>query len=203
MSKRIVVIVMEGDASVDDVVQTLIEAGGVEATALPPAPGRWAWPVPTYAGQVTQPFGINPQHYEPWGLPAHEGIDMRAPLGTPIVAVAAGVVSRVDRYGGDPRKQPYGHSVRVLHADGLHTSIYAHFQNPPVVKVGEHVARGQVLGHAGSTGNSSGPHLHFAVKRRNATADGIKSRIRNRAGEWVEVVFPHDLIDPTPFLESS
>jgi murein DD-endopeptidase MepM/ murein hydrolase activator NlpD len=87
----------------------------------------------------------------------HKGIDFAAPAGSDVVAVAAGVVT----WSG--RKNGYGNVVEVGHADG-YTTLYAHNQKN-LVEVGDLVKRGQVLAKVGSTGRSTGYHVHFEVMK--------------------------------------
>ncbi len=140
---------------------------------------------PTDYAMVTQAFGANPTLYRRWGLPGHEGLDIRAPLHARVYACADGTVTRVDVYAGDAQKQPYGNSVRVQHRDGYLT-VYAHLEKV-AVKVGDSVKAGQIIGYADSTGNSSAHHLHLTLKKEGAT----KAKLTNYA---------NDIIDPTPFL---
>ena len=88
----------------------------------------------------------------------HTGVDLIAPSGTPVVAAAGGVVSH-SGYMAE-----YGLVVEVDHDNGL-TSRYAHLSKS-LVKVGEVVMKGQSLGHVGTTGRSTGPHLHFEVREK-------------------------------------
>jgi murein DD-endopeptidase MepM/ murein hydrolase activator NlpD len=104
------------------------------------------WPV---GAPITSPFGWR------WGR-MHEGIDLGAASGTPIAAVAAGTVIYAGGLGG------YGNLVVIDHGGGLATA-YGH-QSQIAVGVGEQVAQGQVIGYVGSTGHSTGPHLHFEVR---------------------------------------
>lgn len=85
----------------------------------------------------------------------HQGIDFAAPIGTPIFAVASGVVVTVETHGG------YGNMVEIDHGNNLITR-YAHTSRF-LVKVGDIVKRGQTIAQVGSTGRSTGPHLHFEV----------------------------------------
>jgi len=92
-----------------------------------------------------------------WGS-MHRGLDMAAPYGTPIRAVTGGTVRSAGwRFGG------YGISVVVEHGVGIHTH-YAHMSRD-VVSPGQRVSKGQVIGYVGSTGDSTGNHLHFEVWR--------------------------------------
>ena len=108
--------------------------------------GGWTWPA---SGPVTSEFGYR------WGR-LHAGLDIGAPTGAPIWAAAAGVVSYAGTMGG------YGNIILIDHGGGI-TTAYAH-QTSFVVGVGANVAAGQQIGRVGSTGNSTGPHLHFEVR---------------------------------------
>lgn len=108
--------------------------------------GGWTWPS---SGTVTSGFGYR------WGR-LHAGIDIGAPTGTPITAAKGGVVSFVGVMGG------YGNIVVVDHGGGM-TTRYAH-QSQFGSSVGQTVSAGDRIGYVGSTGNSTGPHLHFEVR---------------------------------------
>lgn len=85
----------------------------------------------------------------------HEGIDVAAPMGAPIVAPAAGTVTLVARQNG------YGNVMEIDHGNGIETK-YAHCSRI-VVKNGQRVQRGQVVAYVGSTGLATGPHLHYEI----------------------------------------
>lgn len=85
----------------------------------------------------------------------HRGLDIAAPRGTVIKAPADGVVTKVRRLQG------YGKSITISHGNGIRT-FYCHLHNYNV-KVGHRVKRGDVIGYVGSTGRSTGPHLHYEV----------------------------------------
>lgn len=93
------------------------------------------------------------QYFKGW---IHTGVDIACPYGTAIVAAADGVVSRVQylNYG-------YGYNVIIDHGGGKKT-LYAHNSSISVV-VGQSVSQGEVIAKEGSTGRSTGPHLHFEV----------------------------------------
>jgi murein DD-endopeptidase MepM/ murein hydrolase activator NlpD len=91
----------------------------------------------------------------------HQGIDIGSPQGAPIVAAKDGTVTSAGSQNG------YGNTIVVDHGGGV-TTLYAHQSRLSAV-VGQRVARGQVIGYVGSTGKSSGPHLHFEI-RINGTA---------------------------------
>ena len=95
----------------------------------------------------------------------HEGIDISAALGTPIWAAAAGTVIHAGWLGG------YGNLVVLDHGNGLATA-YAH-ASAILVGLGQQVAQGETIALVGSTGNSSGPHLHFEVRVNGVAVDPL------------------------------
>ncbi len=114
------------------------------------------------AGNVTSPYGyrVHPITGR-WTL--HTGIDFGARSGTHIHACRGGTVVRASWYGG------YGNAIIVDHGGGMQT-LYAH-QSAFAVGAGARVAAGQHIGYVGSTGNSTGPHLHFEVYINGRTVD--------------------------------
>ena len=110
----------------------------------------------------------------------HTGTDWAAPRGTPILAAGNGVVEKVGRKGG------YGNYVRLRHAHG-YKSAYAHMAKfAPGMRPGVKVRQGQVIGYVGSTGLSSGPHLHFEVLVNSRHVNPMKIRVprgRNLQGK--------------------
>lgn len=109
-------------------------------------------PVPGF--RPTYAFGVKDHRY---AAGFHTGCDYAAPNGSAIVAVVSGKVVRAD-WGG-----AYGNWTQIAGQDG-HVWMYAH-QSRRTVKVGQHVAAGQVIGYVGSTGNVTGPHLHLEKSR--------------------------------------
>jgi murein DD-endopeptidase MepM/ murein hydrolase activator NlpD len=95
----------------------------------------------------------------------HTGIDLRAGMGESIRAAASGTVVYADWRGG------YGKCVIIDHGGGLAT-LYAH-QSEILVHVGEQVKRGEIIGKVGSTGYSTGPHLHFEVRVNGSPVDPL------------------------------
>ncbi len=138
---------------------------------------------PTEYKIVTQAFGINPQWYEQYGLPGHEGIDMRAPMNSKIFAAWGGKVIRNESHNA------YGWSIRTEATirGEVYEFVYAHFVEKSHLQVGDEVKKGDLIGLADSTGNSTGSHLHFSLKKRGATASG-------------ETDYPFDIINPTEFF---
>ncbi|HUJ59765.1 MAG TPA: M23 family metallopeptidase, partial [Kofleriaceae bacterium] len=93
----------------------------------------------------------------------HPGFDLAAPTGTPVSAAAAGTVTHAGPAG------TYGNLITVRHANGFETR-YAHLSSVDV-HVGDQVQVGQEIGKVGTTGYSTGPHLHFEVRHDGATVD--------------------------------
>ncbi|MFK0229966.1 peptidoglycan DD-metalloendopeptidase family protein [Streptomyces sp. NPDC090303] len=112
-------------------------------------------------GWISQSFGNSAAGYT---LGYHTGTDFAAPAGTPVSAVTAGSV-----VGSDP-SPAYGTNVQIRHDDGTYT-LYAHLSGR-TVGVGDRVAAGDLIGYVGSTGTSSGPHLHLEGRTAPAFADG-------------------------------
>lgn len=110
---------------------------------------------PVASLSVTSGYGIR-RHPILGGYRAHLGMDFAAPAGSPIVATSDGVVSMANWYGG------YGLFVSVEHGGGLQTR-YGHMSRLNVVD-GQRVRKGEVIGFVGSTGRSTGPHLHYEVR---------------------------------------
>lgn len=105
----------------------------------------------------------------------HEGIDFSVPVGTPVVATGAGVVS------ADRNRTGYGIQVLVDHGFGYKTR-YAHLSKA-AVPIGQTVKRGQVIGYAGNTGRSSGPHLHYEVIHRGRPVNPISYFARDMSSD--------------------
>ena len=116
--------------------------------------GQLAWPVPG-RGRISSSFG-NRRNPISGRSEYHTGIDIPAPTGTDIIAVEDGVVLSAGWQNG------YGYTVVISHGSGL-SSMYAH-NSKLVVSAGQSVVRGQVIAKAGSTGYSTGPHLHFEIR---------------------------------------
>jgi murein DD-endopeptidase MepM/ murein hydrolase activator NlpD len=87
---------------------------------------------------------------------AHKGIDLAAPVGTPVYATADGTVERADWFSS------YGLYVAIEHGSDLETR-YAHMSRLAVA-AGERVHKGEIIGYVGTTGRSTGPHLHYEVR---------------------------------------
>ena len=124
--------------------------------SLVPA-GAFAWPsrLPLASAVLTSRFGAR---YHPilGGWRQHSGVDLAAATGTPVAAPSPGVVVAAQWWGG------YGLFVAIDHGKGLQTR-YGHLSQLAVY-YGQQVSAGQVLGYVGSTGNSTGPHLHYEMR---------------------------------------
>ena len=111
---------------------------------------------PSYAGYYLRPIrgGVKTQ-----GLHGYNGVDLAAAAGAPIYAAAAGrvIISKQSGWNGG-----YGNYIAIEHGNGTQT-LYAHNQSN-IVSVGQTVVQGQVIGYIGSTGKSTGPHVHFEIR---------------------------------------
>ncbi len=139
-----VLIVPDGDRTPPEQVVAAPSAAGGAGTSAPWRAAGFVWP--SY-GRLTQRF---------W-LPAHPAIDIGAPTGTPVVAADEGTVITAGW-----SSVGYGNLVMIRHPDG-YVTLYAHLNNIGV-NYGDYVARGQRIGSVGSTGRSTGPHLHFEIQ---------------------------------------
>ncbi len=113
--------------------------------------------MPAKVGNVTSDFGMRPDPFL-GRLAFHSGIDFRAASGTPVRSTASGRVAEAGRNGG------YGLMVEVAHQHGLATR-YAHLSSI-AVQEGALIDAGQIIGYVGSTGRSTGPHLHYETRRK-------------------------------------
>ncbi|CAN5883734.1 hypothetical protein BH23ACT10_BH23ACT10_26000 [soil metagenome] len=134
-------------------------ASGVAGASGAAGSGGRVWPL---RAPMTSGFGMR-THPLSGGARLHAGIDLGAASGTPIGAAAAGTVVAAGVMGG------YGNAVDIRHADGT-TTRYAH-QSRLLVRNGQQVAAGQIIGLVGSTGASTGPHLHFEVRTPTGPID--------------------------------
>lgn len=112
---------------------------------------KFIWPVPS-SKKISSKFGKRQGRH-------HDGVDIPAVTGTHIVASASGTVSVSGWMRG------YGRVIVIKHVSGYH-SVYAH-NSKHFVKKGQKVSQGEVIGKVGSSGRSTGPHLHFEIRRNN------------------------------------
>lgn len=126
-------------------------------------PGVFAWPIKLVseggAGRITQHFGEKSNLYR--GKP-HNGIDIGAPIGTPIYAADGGTIMAVDNNDRSKwQKYQYGMYILIKHENSLAT-LYAHLSKS-AVRPGQTVSRGDLIGYVGNSGYATGPHLHFGA----------------------------------------
>lgn len=137
-------------------------ADQVVSSQAPAGSGQLVRPVP---GAVSSGFGLR-VHPITGQNRMHNGVDMDGGMGEPIKAAKGGTVILADVKGG------YGNTVMIDHGGGMVT-LYAH-QSKLGVSVGSSVSTGQVIGYVGSTGQSTGPHLHFEVRVNGNPVDPMK-----------------------------
>ena len=135
------------------------KAAGIAGGATEGGTGSFSWPV---TGTITSPFGWRSNPFG--GSPEfHQGLDIAAPSGTTVTAAAGGTVIMAQWYGG------YGNYILIDHGGGYSTG-YGHL-SAIYVSQGQTVQRGQAIGAVGSTGQSTGPHLHFEVRINGKPVD--------------------------------
>lgn len=129
-------------------------------TPTPAPSGKFDWPVPGhYKINTTYTYSsgkIHSSRYSYNGRPC--GIDIGVPEGTDVRAVASGIVVNQINRGSES----FGKWLEIRHDDGT-CSVYAHLSDYSMVRVGQHVNKGDVIARSGNTGNSTGPHLHFEL----------------------------------------
>jgi murein DD-endopeptidase MepM/ murein hydrolase activator NlpD len=134
--------------------------------------GQFEWPEPTCGhGCISQGFGCNSYWFEqyepscPYPNRIHTGIDIAAPWGSPIIAADTGVIYFYPGYYG------YGNYIVIIHGHGFST-LYGHLSSfARGLHSGQIVGRGSLIAFEGSTGNSTGPHLHFEIRVNNNWKD--------------------------------
>lgn len=134
--------------------------------------GQFEWPMPTCGHScISQPFGCNSYWFEeydpacPYPNRIHTGIDIAGPWGTPIIAADTGIIYFYPGIYG------YGNYIIIIHGHGYST-LYGHLSSyARGLHSGQIVARGSVIAYEGSTGNSTGPHLHFEIRVNNQWKD--------------------------------
>lgn len=141
-------------------VDTIAPAEAAPVSRIPPPTDvngeLLLWPV---SGTINSNFG-------PRGSSFHDGIDIAAPEGTPILAIEGGEVIYSDQLRG------YGNIVIVRHQGGI-VSVYAHNQ-VNLVREGQQVGKGEVIAKVGSTGRVTGPHLHLEIRKNNTAQDPLR-----------------------------
>jgi murein DD-endopeptidase MepM/ murein hydrolase activator NlpD len=152
-------------AAIDKQVADLARKYRKAAEAAGGGTGQFEWPEPNCGhGCISQGFGCNSYWFEqyepscPYPHRIHTGIDIAGPWGTPIIAADTGVIYFYPGYYG------YGNYVVIIHGHGYST-LYGHTASfARGLHSGQIVARGTVIAYEGSTGNSTGPHLHFEIR---------------------------------------
>ncbi|MBN2910982.1 M23 family metallopeptidase [Polycladomyces sp. WAk] len=142
-------------AAIESKAATLLSSNGMVYKG-----GKFPWPA---KGELTGVFGENR------GDHIHQGVDIAAPSGTPMYAVADGVVkiSKADPGG-------YGWYVMIDHGGGV-TTLYGHMYPETVkVKIGQRVSKGQMIAQVGNNGRSTGAHLHFEVRQNGKPVDPLQ-----------------------------
>lgn len=118
-------------------------------------PGKWQWPLEQV--EISSAYGER-------GNKFHQGVDLRASVGTPVSAAAEGEVVYVGT-----KIRGYGRMIVLKHRDGFYT-VYAHHSRN-LVKMGDRVEAGQVIARSGKSGRVHGPHLHFELRRGAQSID--------------------------------
>ena len=159
-------------AAIDAQVAQLQQQYQAAAKAAGGGTGQFEWPEPECGhGCISQGFGCNSYWFEqyepscPYPHRIHTGIDIAGPYGTPIIAADTGVVYFY------PGSFGYGNYIVMIHGNGYST-LYGHLSRfNSAMSSGAIVARGDLIGYEGSTGNSTGPHLHFEIRTNNLWRD--------------------------------
>lgn len=153
-NKNITLMLTDTKRSVSELLAEMDGRGG----ALAAFPNKW----PTESSAISSAYGGRTDPIAS-GSEWHEGIDIAADFGSPVFAAGAGVVEVSDWNGG------YGRYIRIDHGNGYKTA-YAHM-SALVAAAGQKVAKGEIIGLIGSTGYSTGPHLHFEVSAEGQKVD--------------------------------
>lgn len=153
-NKNIMAMITDTKKSVSDLLGQVEGRSGTVAKF----PDKW----PTEGGIISSPYGARTGPIE-GGYDWHAGIDIAVDFGTPVYASGAGLVEQAEYNGG------YGRYVRINHQNGYETA-YGHMSSL-AVSPGQQVAKGEIIGFAGSTGYSTGPHVHFEVLAEGKNID--------------------------------
>jgi murein DD-endopeptidase MepM/ murein hydrolase activator NlpD len=160
------------------------------------------WSGPLSSLRVTSPYGLRRMHPILHRILPHTGVDYAATRGTPVHATADGVVSGAGDRGG------YGNLVEIQHPNG-YTTRYAHLSRiASAVHAGVAVKQGDIVGYVGATGQATGPHLHYEVRRNGRAMDparlaldaGISRELASEESWAVERVRLSRLLARTPTI---
>ena len=117
-------------------------------------------------GYITDGFGSRRNPFGGEGREVHEGLDIAVDFGTPVAATADGLIVYAAPHAG------YGNLVIVYHNNGI-TTRYGHLSKI-TVEAGQRIRRGDQIGHAGSTGRSTGPHVHYEIRENDQAVDPVR-----------------------------
>lgn len=154
-------VLAQEEALEGDIQSMIAELERQEAANSITSTGTYIWPMPGYSPGSAYGWRMHPIFHE---MRFHAGEDIGAPSGTPILAADSGVATVIPDNGNG-----YGNYIMINHGGGRVT-LYAHM-SAFAISGGATVTQGQVIGYVGSTGNSTGPHLHFEVRVNGATTD--------------------------------
>ncbi len=135
--------------------------------------------MPLSAAKLTSNYGMR-THPVIGGRRNHKGVDLAAPTGTPVLATADGIVSRADLYSS------YGLYISLQHGAALETR-YAHMSRLAVA-AGQRVSKGDIIGYVGSTGRSTGPHLHYEIRMDGVAVNPIPYMVESEAQQAFALV---------------
>lgn len=154
-------VLAQEEALESDIQNMIAEMERQEAANSITSTGKYIWPLPGYSPGSAYGWRMHPIYHE---MRFHAGEDIGAPSGTPILAADSGMATVIADNGNG-----YGNYIMINHGGGRVT-LYAHM-SAFAISNGAAVSQGQVIGYVGSTGNSTGPHLHFEVRVNGATTD--------------------------------
>lgn len=169
-----------------------------------PAKGTINWPLAKPF--ITQNFGVTSSSGRLYASGSHNGVDLRASVGTPIFSVRQGTVEAEGNTDEERGCYSYGRWVLIKHDDGL-SSLYAHLSSS-IVTVGETVATGDTIGYSGGqpgqygSGYSIGPHLHFGLFVSAGVQVLPYTTSINCKGVSIPLANPSDYLDPVAYLPS-
>lgn len=154
-------VLAQEEALESDIQSMIAEMERQEAANSITSTGTYIWPLPGYSPGSAYGWRMHPIYHE---MRFHAGEDIGAPSGTPILAADSGMATVIADNGNG-----YGNYIMINHGGGRVT-LYAHM-SAFAISNSATVSQGQVIGYVGSTGNSTGPHLHFEVRVNGATTD--------------------------------